>query len=215
MLAFQRAHGLAADGVAGPRTRLALAEATGDVLAARSTAGAHLPAPATRSAPAAPTPSAPTPSAPVETAAMWNHPSPSRRHAARPAATDAASHVPGSDTAPNPWRRMIEAGRAVEARRQHAPVLAEGARGAAVQALQRGLDAAGARDRDGHRLRVDGVFGAHTRQAVRDFQEAHGLAADGVAGRDTHAALAAAAPQASTVVAPASVQNADARPRAR
>jgi peptidoglycan hydrolase-like protein with peptidoglycan-binding domain len=38
-------------------------------------------------------------------------------------------------------------------------------------------------------LKVDGVFGAETEKAVRQFQADHGLTVDGVVGRKTWAAL--------------------------
>jgi peptidoglycan hydrolase-like protein with peptidoglycan-binding domain len=43
--------------------------------------------------------------------------------------------------------------------------------------------------RSGAALRVDGCFGAHTERAVRRFQRAHKLAADGIAGRQTFRTL--------------------------
>jgi peptidoglycan hydrolase-like protein with peptidoglycan-binding domain len=36
---------------------------------------------------------------------------------------------------------------------------------------------------------VDGQFGNHTKDAVQDFQESHGLTADGVVGPNTWAML--------------------------
>lgn len=44
---------------------------------------------------------------------------------------------------------------------------------------------------------ADGIFGAKTEAAVRNFQRDHSLTVDGIAGRDTQAALYAAedAPQ--------------------
>lgn len=63
-------------------------------------------------------------------------------------------------------------------------VLREGDRGDAVFEVQRLL-----RQR-GYRVPFDGRFGATTASAVRDFQIATGVFADGVVGRRTAAALA-------------------------
>ncbi len=38
-------------------------------------------------------------------------------------------------------------------------------------------------------ITADGIFGSVTRASVVDFQKRHGLAADGVVGRETLAAL--------------------------
>lgn len=58
-----------------------------------------------------------------------------------------------------------------------------GSRGAAVVALQRSLNAHGAK------LKTDGVFGSSTRTAVVAFQRKRKLAADGVVGPATRKAL--------------------------
>lgn len=63
--------------------------------------------------------------------------------------------------------------------------LRTGAKGRAVRALQRQLV------QEGHRIAVDGTFGAGTAGAVRAAQRAHGLPADGVAGPRTWSALIA------------------------
>jgi putative chitinase len=63
------------------------------------------------------------------------------------------------------------------------PLLRRGARGGAVEDLQRLLCGAGAS------LSVDGVFGAATHAAVLAFQRGRGLAADGIVGPKTWAAL--------------------------
>lgn len=55
-----------------------------------------------------------------------------------------------------------------------------GSRGAQVEYLQLALQRAGYQD-----LAVDGIFGARTRDAVRDFQQRNGLFPDGVVGRLT------------------------------
>jgi putative chitinase len=67
------------------------------------------------------------------------------------------------------------------------PVLKQGARGPAVADLQRKLAAHGFSPGA-----ADGVFGPGTEAAVKSFQRAKGLAADGVVGARTWAALAAA-----------------------
>jgi N-acetylmuramoyl-L-alanine amidase len=61
--------------------------------------------------------------------------------------------------------------------------LRRGSKGAAVKALQLDLNRAGAK------LDPDGGFGELTEAAVKAFQVAHGLVEDGVAGRQTQAAL--------------------------
>ncbi|HWC67723.1 MAG TPA: peptidoglycan-binding domain-containing protein [Acidimicrobiales bacterium] len=58
-----------------------------------------------------------------------------------------------------------------------------GDRGDAVVVVQEALVAAG------HELAVDGVFGAETDAAVREFQSGQGLAVDGVVGEETGSAL--------------------------
>lgn len=69
-----------------------------------------------------------------------------------------------------------------------AAVLGEGARGAAVAALQRRLSSLG------YPLAADGVYGSNTRRAVAAFQRDHGLPADGLAGPMTREAMDAAGP---------------------
>ncbi|MER7000618.1 peptidoglycan-binding protein [Streptomyces sp. NPDC000410] len=64
------------------------------------------------------------------------------------------------------------------------PVLQQGSRGAAVAAAQDLLTAAG------RPVVADGGFGPATAAAVRDFQRAQGLTADGVVGSKTWAVLA-------------------------
>jgi tetratricopeptide (TPR) repeat protein len=62
--------------------------------------------------------------------------------------------------------------------REFKELLVPGSRGAAVKALQGKLA-----------IDADGIFGAKTQQAVRDFQSHHGLAADGIVGPKTFAKL--------------------------
>lgn len=68
-------------------------------------------------------------------------------------------------------------------------VLRSGSRGTDVSDLQRRLNAAGFDSGA-----VDGVFGARTDRAVRAFQSARRLGADGIVGSQTWAALLGAAP---------------------
>jgi peptidoglycan hydrolase-like protein with peptidoglycan-binding domain len=65
----------------------------------------------------------------------------------------------------------------------------EGNSGDAVRALQRGLT-----DKFNYKGDVDGIFGNETDMAVREFQVAHGLDANGVIGANTWVALVSAAP---------------------
>ena len=52
--------------------------------------------------------------------------------------------------------------------------ISKGSRGDSVATLQRKLN-----------LIADGIFGAITDEAVRDFQKSHGLAVDGIVGPKT------------------------------
>lgn len=61
--------------------------------------------------------------------------------------------------------------------------LRQGSTGSDVHAVQRLLNV------DGAGLRTDGVFGPATERAVVAFQRKHGLAVDGVVGRETWTAL--------------------------
>jgi hypothetical protein len=67
--------------------------------------------------------------------------------------------------------------------------LKPGAKGAAVKQLQRALKSVGFSPGT-----IDGSYGPSTEDAVKRFQQAHGLVADGVAGSKTLAALRAALP---------------------
>ena len=64
------------------------------------------------------------------------------------------------------------------------PLIKRGSTGNPVRRAQRRLTAAGF-DTGG----IDGVFGPATESAVRAFQEANGLAADGIVGPQTWAAI--------------------------
>ena len=64
------------------------------------------------------------------------------------------------------------------------PTLRRGSRGDMVEELQALLHA-----KYGAGLEVDGIYGAATEAAVRAFQKAHGLTADGICGPKTWAAL--------------------------
>jgi peptidoglycan hydrolase-like protein with peptidoglycan-binding domain len=69
------------------------------------------------------------------------------------------------------------------------PTIAPGASGEAVKRLQRAL-----RRTPNLGLEVDGVFGALTESAVRDFQQGAGLAVDGIVGPQTWSKLPSGAP---------------------
>ena len=64
------------------------------------------------------------------------------------------------------------------------PTLRRGSMGEAVEELQALLNA-----KYGANLEIDGNFGAKTEAAVKAFQQAHGLAVDGVVGPKTRKAL--------------------------
>lgn len=68
--------------------------------------------------------------------------------------------------------------------------LMRGSRGEAVERLQRDLNR---RLRPPPDLAVDGIFGANTQRAVRDFQRSRSLKVDGIVGPKTWAALEAEA----------------------
>ena len=63
-------------------------------------------------------------------------------------------------------------------------ILNMGSRGPSVELLQLALNRAGYGE-----LELDGSFGPQTEEALRRFQRAEGLSADGVAGRETQRAL--------------------------
>jgi peptidoglycan hydrolase-like protein with peptidoglycan-binding domain len=70
-----------------------------------------------------------------------------------------------------------------KSRRADVAYLEHGSRGSAVRSLQTALVNAG------YELDVDGDFGGGTDAAVRHFQSANDLSADGVVGPDTWSAL--------------------------
>ncbi len=61
--------------------------------------------------------------------------------------------------------------------------LTYGSQGAAVKQLQTALNGAG------YGLAVDGIYGAKTQAAVRDYQRKNGLSVDGIAGTQTQSKL--------------------------
>ncbi|WP_156880257.1 peptidoglycan-binding domain-containing protein [Thermomonas fusca] len=95
-------------------------------------------------------------------------------------------------------RDQMSENQAVTGRAQQAAPVSAGARGGvldrndsgrAVIELQQRLSALGYDGKDGYQLRGTGNFGVNTENAVREFQRAHGLAVDGIAGPKTLAAL--------------------------
>ena len=114
------------------------------------------------------------------------------------------------ETRSNPARtRTARALHAVVARRADAGLRPEPAPAAAadpaVDRLQRRLNRLDYRDAAGRALPVDGVFGERTEEALVEFQRAHGLRADGIAGPRTLAALYPAEPAAAPVARAAAV----------
>jgi peptidoglycan hydrolase-like protein with peptidoglycan-binding domain len=65
------------------------------------------------------------------------------------------------------------------------PQLARGARGAAVTALQHGLQTFSGPGGSTDPGAIDGIVGANTETAVRAYQSEHGLAVDGIVGDQT------------------------------
>ncbi|MDR7193945.1 peptidoglycan-binding domain-containing protein [Luteimonas terrae] len=70
-----------------------------------------------------------------------------------------------------------------------AALLREGQRGPGVADLQVSLAALGFRDARDAPAQADGNFGPRTAEAVRAFQQSHGLQADGIVGPQTREAL--------------------------
>ena len=58
-----------------------------------------------------------------------------------------------------------------------------GSQGSDVKELQRILN------QNGYNLTVDGIFGANTQKAVREYQQKNGLSVDGIVGTNTWASL--------------------------
>jgi hypothetical protein len=91
--------------------------------------------------------------------------------------TSFARHYNGSGQVEH-YARLMEAAYRRHSGNRSSVVLRVGARGAAVNTLQRALA-----------LDVDGVFGPQTLAAVREFQRSMGLEVDGVVGHKTWGAL--------------------------
>jgi peptidoglycan hydrolase-like protein with peptidoglycan-binding domain len=70
-----------------------------------------------------------------------------------------------------------------EEEEEELPQLARGSSNPAVKELQKALIEAG------YGIKADGVFGAKTEEAVREFQSDNDLDVDGIVGPDTWAAL--------------------------
>lgn len=81
-------------------------------------------------------------------------------------------------------------------------MLRHGEQGEPVRELQQQLNRLGMRDAHGNPIETDGDFGRRTTEAVQAFQRSRGLEPDGIAGRDTLAAVG----QAIGSTAPASGQ---------
>lgn len=64
-------------------------------------------------------------------------------------------------------------------------VLRQGSKGATVKALQRLLKSLSYKGKDGKALTVDGDFGANTHYALKAYQKAQDLEADGICGKNT------------------------------
>jgi Putative peptidoglycan binding domain len=117
---------------------------------------------------------------------------------------DPDGSTPGGDYARDVIRRLAVAERwmATRGRAARRPILAPGARGEAVVELKKLLRAWYASRGDVPPRRMRGpVFGTGAVEAVREFQEAHGLPANGVVDAETWSALDAL--QASSASNPA------------
>jgi len=109
------------------------------------------------------------------------------RHADRDDVVGVTRLVQGADGALTERRQYLVRAKAIwlEAGQPSLtnPVLRQGDSGQEVVILQNALINAG------FRVFADGIFGQHTEDAVRAFQNANGLTADGVVGARTWAAL--------------------------
>jgi len=97
----------------------------------------------------------------------------------------------GATISPETWwnqGRQIEAG---ERGQHHAATgtLVHGDHNEGVRTLQQQLNQLGVRDAHGKPLTEDGRFGDNTRDAVRTYQQTHGLLVDGKAGTQTLGSL--------------------------
>lgn len=101
-------------------------------------------------------------------------------------ATDVDQALSDDDLEPLPTSNRIY-GETIDLQEGYAatsiPVLKRGARGDEVSRVQQKLNEAGIT------IKVDGIFGKATQQAVRDFQKAQNLPQDGVVGSETSKAL--------------------------
>lgn len=95
------------------------------------------------------------------------------------AALNGSSSPVAAPNTPKPSAAPKEAGDTAAYRVTGKPFLRVGMRGPVVEELQRRLIAHGAK------IQADGDFGAGTDAAVRGFQQANGLEADGTVGADT------------------------------
>ena len=173
--AFQKAHHLQADGVVGPTTRAALG------LAAGATVG-KTGATATSKSTTARTARSAQSAATVNSAAGGVSPGTLAPPATGPGTPKtAAAKAPVAVKAPAaaPSAVKVPAAPAKPATTTAAPTSTTSASlAAAVRSLQRRLG-----------VSVDGQFGAHTRSALKRFQKAHRLTADGIVGPATLRAL--------------------------
>jgi N-acetylmuramoyl-L-alanine amidase len=181
--AFQRAAGLAADGVTGPSTWSRLLPASP---LATNAATPSVPSPAasdeaetTAATLAFPSPSpagaiaTPTADSPSPTGAVDSTPTAS--------ATSATGDAPPADTPANATQTSSPEAQSTSV---DLPILRVGMRGPAVSRLQERLRATGF-----FNGAIDGVFGSETQSAVRAAQRSFNLDPDGVVGPATWTAL--------------------------
>lgn len=69
------------------------------------------------------------------------------------------------------------------------PTLKKSDKGSEVRKLQRNLNHAGAKDKNGEKLYVDGNFGVKTEQSLKDFQKKQKIEVDGIYGKESHKAM--------------------------